>query len=61
MKEDSKTELVGVTGRGGPHETIADTKPKIFFGAEEDESPTDSNRPAIPRQNNRITEQFSLN
>ena len=48
MKEDSKAELGGVTGRGGPHETIADTQPKIFFGAEEDESPTDSNRPGTP-------------
>ena len=31
-------------------------QPKIFFGTEEDKSPTDSNRPGTPCQNNRITE-----
>ena len=45
MKEESKAELGRVAGRGGPHGTIADAPPKIFFGIDEDESPTDSNRP----------------
>ena len=45
MKEESKAELGGVAGHGGPHGTIADAQPKIFFGIDEDESPTDSNRP----------------
>ena len=56
MKEESKAELGGVAGHGGPHGTIADARPKIFWIFGEDESPMDSNRPGTPWQNNQITE-----
>ena len=55
MEEESKAEFGRVAGRGGSHETIADTQPKIFFGTEEDKSPTDLNRDPLPKQSNNST------